>query len=240
MKIDVFFTPLGLNAGDLAGRAVVVIDILRSTTTIVTALANGAKAIIPAASSEEAVRLAGNLEKNGVILAGERKGVKIPGFALGNSPLEMTRDAVEGKTIVLATTNGTPALAATQGAETVLLAAITNFQAAAERARDELAGRGHLIVLCAGRETQFALEDAYAAGRLVQVAKKGAKKLALNDAGTTAVQLAGHYKNWVSAVTRSDAAAQLKAADLWADVEAACRPDVHALVPLFADRRVTL
>ena len=91
MKIDVFFTPLGLNAGDLAGRAVVVIDILRSTTTIVTALANGARAIIPAASSEEAVRLAGNLEKNGVILAGERKGVKIPGFALGNSPLEIGR-----------------------------------------------------------------------------------------------------------------------------------------------------
>ncbi|MGH7378100.1 MAG: 2-phosphosulfolactate phosphatase, partial [Candidatus Methylomirabilales bacterium] len=202
--------------------------------------ANGARAVIPAASSEEAVRLAGNLEKNGVILAGERKGIKIAGFALGNSPLEMTREAVEGKTIVLSTTNGTPALVASQGAGAVFLAAVINFQAAAQRARDELAARGHLVVLCAGRETQFALEDAYAAGRLVQAVKKGMKKLALNDAATTAVQLAGHYKSWASAVTRSDAAAQLKAADLWADVEAACRPDVHATVPLLADRRVTL
>src|SRR5207237_458074 len=89
MKIDVHFTPLGLGAGDLAGRGVVVIDALRATTTIITALANGAKAVIPAATSEEAVRLASNLEKDGVLLAGERRSVRIEGFALGNSPREM-------------------------------------------------------------------------------------------------------------------------------------------------------
>src|SRR2546430_7541523 len=93
MKIDVHFTPLGLVAGDLAGRGVVVVDALRATTTIVTALANGAKAVIPAATSEEAVRLAPNLEKDGVVLAGERRSVKIEGFALGNSPPEMTAAA---------------------------------------------------------------------------------------------------------------------------------------------------
>ena len=70
MKIDVYFTPLGLAAGDLAGRAVVVIDVLRATSTIVSALAAGAKAIVPAASSEEVVRLTTNLEKNGIVLAG--------------------------------------------------------------------------------------------------------------------------------------------------------------------------
>src|SRR5439155_1175022 len=85
MKIDVHFTPLGLGAADLAGRGVVVIDVLRATTTIITALANGAKAVIPAATSEEAVRLASNLEKDGVLLAGERRSVKIEGFALGGS-----------------------------------------------------------------------------------------------------------------------------------------------------------
>ena len=90
MKIDVYFTPLGLNAGDLSGRGVVVVDVLRATTSIVTALANGAKAVVPAATSEEAVRLTANLEKNGYVLAGERKSLKIEGFALGNSPREMT------------------------------------------------------------------------------------------------------------------------------------------------------
>src|SRR5438094_475081 len=86
MKIDVYFTPLGLPAGDLAGRGVVVIDVLRATTTIVSALASGAKAIVPAASSEEAVRMTAKLEKDGFVLAGERKFLPIPGFSLGNSP----------------------------------------------------------------------------------------------------------------------------------------------------------
>src|SRR6266480_4475391 len=116
MKIDVYFTPLGLTAGELTGRAAVVIDVLRATSTIVTALAAGAKAIVPAASSEEVVRLTANLEKNGIVLAGERRLVKIEGFNLGNSPREMTREAVGGKTVFLATTNGTPALLAARGA----------------------------------------------------------------------------------------------------------------------------
>src|SRR5881396_375297 len=138
MKIDVYHTPLGLNAGDLTGRAVVVIDVLRATSTIVTALAAGAKAIVPAASSEEAVRLTSNLEKNGIVLAGERRLLKVEGFALGNSPREMTAEAVGGKTLFLATTNGTPALLAAQGGEPVLVAAALNFSAVAERARNLL------------------------------------------------------------------------------------------------------
>src|SRR5207244_4024025 len=156
MKIDVHFTPLGLVAGDLAGRCVVVVDALRATTTIVTALANGAKAVIPAATSEEAVRLASNLEKDGVVLAGERRSVKIEGFALGNSPREMTAAAVAGKTIVLATSNGTPALVATQGGDPVLVGAPANFKALAERARALLAQRGDLVIVCGGRCTRTA------------------------------------------------------------------------------------
>src|SRR6058998_3610144 len=147
MRIDVFFTPLGLNAGDLAGRGVVVVDVLRASTTVITALANGAKAIIPAATAEEAVRLASNLEKDGVVLAGERKSLKIEGFALGNSPREMTAAAVGGKTIVLATTNGTPALVAAQGGDPVLVGAPANFRALAARARAVLEQRGELAVL---------------------------------------------------------------------------------------------
>src|SRR5256885_7218453 len=117
MRIDVYFTPLGFNAGDVSGRGVVVIDVLRATTSVVTALANGAKAVIPAATSEEAVRLASNLEKDGVLLAGERKSVKIEGFALGNSPREMTPAAVAGKTTVLATTHRPPPPVAAHGGE---------------------------------------------------------------------------------------------------------------------------
>ncbi|HEY2804338.1 MAG TPA: 2-phosphosulfolactate phosphatase, partial [Gemmatimonadales bacterium] len=100
MKIDVFFSPAGIGQPDVQGRNVVVIDVLRATTTIAVALFNGARAVLPAASTEEALRMAQNFERDDVILAGERKSVRITGFALGNSPLEFTPAVVQGKTIV--------------------------------------------------------------------------------------------------------------------------------------------
>src|SRR5213596_4007759 len=104
----------------------------------------------------------------------------------------MTAAAVAGKTIVLATTNGTPALVAAQGGDPVLVGAPANFKALAERARAILAQRGELVIVCAGREKQFALEDAYTAGRLIKAIKKGVppKKLTLNDAAQVSLDLA--------------------------------------------------
>jgi len=239
MKIDVYFTPLGLNAGDLAGRGVVVIDVLRATSSIVTALSAGAKAVVPAASSEEAVRLTANLEKNGIVLAGERRMVKIEGFGLGNSPREMTPEAVGGKTVYLATTNGTPALVAAQGGDPVLVAAALNFTAAAERARAVFAERGDLVIMCAGREKQFALEDAYTAGRLVKAVKKGARKVTLNDAAQVSLDLAGQQGGWEDAFDASDAARQLIEVGLGDDVAYCAHPDRFHVVPVYADRRIT-
>jgi 2-phosphosulfolactate phosphatase len=239
MRIDVYFTPLGLNAGDLTGRAVVVVDVLRASTTVITALANGAKAVIPAATAEEAVRLASNLEKDGVVLAGERKSLKIEGFALGNSPREMTATAVGGKTIVLATTNGTPALVATQGGDPVLVGAPANFKALVARARAALEQRGELVVICAGRDKQFAAEDGYTAGRLVKAVKKGIRKLALNDAATAALAFTDAFATWTDALEGSEAARQLAEADLAEDVRFAAKPDRFTVVPNYADRRIT-
>ena len=239
MRIDVHFTPLGLSPGDLSGRGIVVLDVLRATTTVITALANGAKAVIPAATSEEAVRLASNLEKDGVLLAGERKSVKIEGFALGNSPLEMTPDVVAGKTIVLATTNGTPALVASQGGDPVLVGAPANFAALTIRAHQELAARGELVIVCAGRERQFALEDGYAAGRLVKAVKKGLGKLELNDAAHAALALTGAYDDWADAFTGTVAARQLTEAKLGADVAFCAKPNRFGTVPQYAERRIT-
>ncbi|PYO82899.1 MAG: hypothetical protein DMD65_07415 [Gemmatimonadetes bacterium] len=239
MRIDVFFTPLGLNPGDLTGRGVVVVDVLRASTTVITALANGAKAIIPAATAEEAVRLASNLEKDGVVLAGERKSLKIEGFALGNSPREMTAAAVGGKTIVLATTNGTPALVAAQGGDPVLVGAPANFRALAARARAVLEQRGELVVLCAGRDKQFAVEDGYTAGRLIKAVRRGVKRLELNDAARAAIALTDAVATWTEALEGSEAARQLAEADLAEDVRFAAKPDRFTVVPSYADRRIT-
>jgi len=239
MNIAVYFTPLGLNAGELGGRGVVVIDVLRATTTIVAALANGAKAVVPAASSEEAVRLTANLAKDGFVLAGERKSLKIEGFGLGNSPREMTPEAVGGKTIFLATTNGTPALVAAQGGDPVLVGAAVNFKALVARARQVFAQRGELIIVCAGREKQFALEDAYTAGRLIKAVRPGARKLTLNDAARAALGLTRQFATWAAALEQSEAAHQLVDVDLADDVTFSAKADRFGVVPSYADRRIT-
>lgn len=240
MKIDVYFTPLGPREGELAERMVVVIDVLRATSTIVTALANGAKAVVPAASSEEAVRMTANLERNGYLLAGERRAVKIEGFQLGNSPLEMTPEVVAGKTVFLATTNGTPALVASQGGDPVLVAAAVNFHAVAEYARAAFLAKGDLVVICAGREKQFALEDAYAAGRLIKHVRKGQRKIALNDAGRVALALTAEYADWGAAFKDSAAAQQLTELDFGKDVAFCATPDRFGVVPIYSDRRVSV
>jgi len=90
MRLDVVFSPAGLTSAEVQGRTAFVIDILRATTSICAALHHGAKALIPVASTEEALRLAQTIGSTDVLLAGEKNCLRIPGFHLGNSPLEMT------------------------------------------------------------------------------------------------------------------------------------------------------
>lgn len=239
MRIDVYFTPIGLKEGELAGRGAVVIDVLRATTTIVTALANGARAVVPATSAEDAVRLTANLAKDGVLLAGERKSLKIEGFQLGNSPREMTAETVGGKTVFLTTTNGTGALLAAQGGEPVLVCAAVNFSAAVERAQHVFSAKGELAIVCAGRERQFALEDAYTAGRLIKAVRKRLRKVVLNDAAEVALDLAGRYKRWEDAFGRSEAARLLAEVGLAEDVAFSATADRFTIVPTYAERRIT-
>lgn len=243
MRISVFFTPLGVTPQDLAGRPVLVVDILRATTTIVAALARGARAVIPVVAADEAIRIAQNLERDQVLLAGERRAVRIEGFALGNSPREMTAEVVAGKTIVMSTTNGTPALVAAETGAPVLVAAATNFTAVVERTRVLVDGSGELVILCAGKEKRFALEDAYAAGRLAQaVIPDGRRRsVALNDAALASLELVRRYGDkWKNAVRASAAARDLIAKGFREDVAAATASDAHDVVPVLRERHVTL
>lgn len=242
MKLDVYFDPVGVNAAEVQGKTVVVLDVLRATTTIAVALYHGARAVLPAASTEEALRLAQNLERDDVVLAGERKSQRIPGFALGNSPLEFTADAVRGKTVVMTTTNGTPALIAAQGAREVVVGAAVNFAAVVERCREALAKTGELVLLCAGRERQFALEDAFAAGRLCKVLlpQGGLRSVTVNDGALAALELARHYgERWLRAFRASSHGQELAAIGFREDVKVCAAEDTHPILPLYADRRIT-
>lgn len=242
MKIDVVFIPSSINPSDLAGRTVVVVDVLRATTTIAVALSNGAKAVLPAASTEEALRIAQNLERDAVVLAGERKSVRIPGFTLGNSPAEFGPETVGGKTIVMTTTNGTQALIAAQGAREVIVGAAVNFTVVVERARAALLEHGDLLILCAGADRHFALEDAFAAGRLTKVLlpEGGLRRVRVNDGAVAALELARHYgERWLRALRASGHGRELSEAGFRSDLEACAAQDAHPVLPLYADRRIT-
>jgi len=240
--IDVAFAPNDVAAADVAGRAVVVIDVLRATTTICAALAHGARAVIPVADTQEASRLLQALDRPNVLLAGERQLEPIPGFQLGNSPREMTREVVGGKTLVMKTTNGTGALLATAGAREVVVGAMVNLTLVGERALALHAEHGSLLVLCAGRETGFGLDDAYVAGRIVQAALGGKRtRKGLNDSAIAALDLVRRYGERVERVFGlSRAGRELIKHGLGEDIAAAAAVDACPVLPTFHDRRVTL
>lgn len=241
MKLDVVFTPVGLAPGDVAGRTVFVVDVLRATTTMCAALHNGARAVIPAASADEAIKVAQSIGTD-VLLAGERNCLPIPGFQLGNSPREVTAETVRGKLIVMTTTNGTRALLATQGAAAVHPAAGVNITLAGERAREVWVRDHDLLIVCAGRENNFSLDDAYCAGRLVLAALGGRRmRRGLNDAALAAMDLVRRYgERWERALSASRAGRDLTRLGLRDDLIEAARKDAYPVLAQYHDRRVTI
>jgi 2-phosphosulfolactate phosphatase len=240
--IDVAFAPNDVAARDVAGRAVVVIDVLRATTTICAALASGVREVIPVTDTDEALRLRRSLGPANVILAGERRLEPIAGFQAGNSPREMTPDRVGGKALILCTTNGTGALLATAGARDVIVAAGVNLSAAGARARELYQATGSLLILCAGRETGFGLDDTYIAGRLVRAALGGRRtRKGLGDSAIAAMDLVRCYGDRLDRVLALSAAGRdLVAHSLGEDVRFAAQLDMVDFVPVFHERRVTL
>jgi 2-phosphosulfolactate phosphatase len=243
MKLSVFFTPLGITDQSVARKPTLVIDVLRCTSTIVAAMANGARAVVPANTGDDALRMASNLESADVLLTGERGLYRIEGFQLGNSPLEMTSDVVAGKTLVMTTTNGTVALLAVDAARPVLIGAITNFSAVVARAREEFERKGEIVILCSGRQSMFALEDAYVAGRFTAalIPWRARRQAELNDAAIAALELVRRYGGeWKRAVSASAAARDLKALGFKKDLDATTEVDAHDIVPVYSNRIITL
>ncbi len=161
--------------GAVAGGIAVVIDVLRASTTIITALAHGAAGVRPVLTVDAARTLAAGFGSgSGVLLGGERGGLRIDGFDLGNSPLEYSRARVAGRRIVITTTNGTAALGACTAAAEVLIGAIVNRAAVAARAR-ELAvahGTSDIHLVCAGTDGQVTEEDLLTAGAILDAASR--------------------------------------------------------------------
>lgn len=190
-QVFVSLVPSLLDASRLEGGSAVVIDVLRASTTVCAALHSGASRVVPFASVDDARRFAERLRDSGEspLLGGERHGVKIEGFDLGNSPLEYTADVVAGRTVVFTTTNGTRALLAAGAADRIYMGTYANLNALGDQLAKD-AGDVHLI--CAGTDGQVTLEDVVAAGEIATALQQRVATLALgNDEAAIAMALSG-------------------------------------------------
>lgn len=235
------FTPAEIGAAGVAGQAVVVIDVLRAASTMVEALVNGARDVLPSESVEQAVKRAQEIGRDQALLCGERDVERISGFELGNSPLEFTPDRVAGRTLVMTTTNGTRALLLGSGGKRCLVASLLNASAVA----DALAGEAAVLLLCAGREGRFAAEDALCAGviarRIAIRARQAGTTVTTNDASRVAMLMAARFGDRVARLLpRTAAGRSLVRHGRGEEVAYCARLDRHRAVPRVADRRVVV
>jgi len=234
----VVFTPGELEKRDLQGKAVVVIDALRATSTMIEAFENGCAAFIPVLTVEEAKRKVAECAKPDFSLGGERGGRMVEGFQFGNSPRDYPADKVCGKTVVMTTTNGTRALVAARGAAKVLIGAFMNRTALAKRLIQE--GRD-VLMACAGEKDQFCLEDTLCAGAIIDSLEKAGAAVSLSDSGLAANRLFHSSEDSLCRkLLECEWGRYLESIGLGPDVEICARMDSSSIVPVFEEGRIFL
>jgi 2-phosphosulfolactate phosphatase len=249
MKIDVVLTPR-LLPPRFEDALCVVIDVLRATTTIVTALANGASEVRPCITAAESRRSAKSENDIPFLLGGERRGLRIPGFHLGNSPAEyLDSSKISGRVIYFSTTNGTPALrrAYKGSAGPVYLAALVNFSAVSSviiRAAMNNASK-KIFLICAGRHGKASLEDTYCAGLIVPRLQSGLAEYGISPEPSDAAILAAEHsrmnvENPLAVLAASEHGRYLQSIGFADDLEDASRKDIYDIVPYFDGQRIII
>lgn len=232
MKINVLFSPLQADELYFTGKATVVIDVLRATTTIITALASGAKEVIPVSSVEFAMKVSGNFFGGQTLLSGERNTKKIEGFSLGNSPLEYTKETVHGKSIVLFTTNGSKAIVKAKFSENLVMCAFTNLDAIAKHSVEL---NKDLEIVCAGKTGGFCMEDSLCAGKLISEIVKLKGDVTLTDSAKASITLNEVYgKNVIKTLTESEHGQLLIENGFAEDIRFCSRVSISEVIPFFS------
>ena len=239
--LHVHFLPALTSPEELAGGSVLVIDVLRASTTITHALANGAAEVIPCLEVDEARQIAAELTVGTAVLGGERGGLPIEGFHFGNSPIDYTRRKVEGKTVVFTTTNGTKAMMHCRLAAQVIIGSFVNLSAV----HRSLTESDQVHLLCAGTGGRITREDVLFAGALVARAiQHGRADHELNDSARLAADAWAAVERLqteqtdsspvaavATALKRTQGGRNLKALGLEGDLDTAAQIDRFDLVP---------
>lgn len=230
MKIEVFFSLSQIDDLFLRDKNVVVIDVLRASTTVITALNNGAREIIPVNTIESAVKVSGNLFGDVVLRGGERNGKMIEGFNLGNSPFEYVAESVKGKSIIFYTTNGAPAMWKARYAKNLLIAGFVNISAVVNRIKEL---KEDVYILCAGKQTQFCLEDSVCAGMITKLLIDDEEtEIEFNDSAVAAVALFKSFsKNLLKMGRTCDHGKYLTEIGFEKDIEFCTTIDTFDVVP---------
>jgi len=238
MDIDLFVTPAGVEERGLRDKTVVMVDVLRCSTSICAALTHQCREVIPVATVEEAMRLSSNLFQETTMLCGERQGTRIEGFELGNSPLEYTAARVAGKTVVLTTTNGTVALTRSRSARQLLVGAFVNM----DRLLDHLAGQGgDVVIVCAGKEQRFSLEDTACGGMIIDRLRDRIKpRPTLSDSARSARVLFRHFAKDLGRLLRTSAHGRvLETLAFQNDLDVCAQLNAYPVIPEYQQGRIT-
>ena len=250
MKIDVIASPVFLEEGDLEGSLCAVVDVLRATSTITAALTSGAAAFHPCLDVEEAKRGAAAFGRERSLLGGEDRGQFIPGFDLGNSPLEyLDAKVVGGKDVFFYTSNGTGAIrrAYTECGRPVHIASLINISAASS-AIVEAASTGKaagIVILCSGRYGKPSAEDTFCSGLMVRMAVNGLREFgitsALTDSATVAAGFAeANEGRGLDILASSEHGRFLQSLGFTPDLDFSSRLDSYNAGPVFNGERIVL
>ncbi len=230
MRIKTFAQTKKYTGNYLMDRTVIVVDVLRATSSIIWACRNGANRVIPVSDAGEGAAIAARL--GDCIMAGERGGVKLPGFDLGNSPLEFDHRIVKDRNVVINTTNGTGAIKAAEGAAHVLIGAMINHTAVARMAaqldRD-------VIILCAGTEGEFSADDICAAGAIATSLCKLGQVSAQCDLTLVAKSLYSDWREARADLSKTYHYARLVDLGFEEDVQFCFQEDITDVVPVYRD-----
>jgi 2-phosphosulfolactate phosphatase len=238
MNINVIFNPVYADDLYFTGKNTVVIDVLRATSTIVTALDNGAKEVIPVATVEFAVKVSGGMFGGLTLLCGERNTKKLEGFALGNSPFEYTPDVVKGKSIVLFTTNGSKAIVKAKFSANQLICSFLNLNAVSEIISSHDAD---IEILCSGNGSNFSIEDTVCAGKLISEIMLRKENVVLSDAAKASLNLNKSFgRSILKMLTESEHGKQLLENGFEKDIKFCSKLNTSQSVPFFSGNVIKL
>ncbi len=190
MKVHVLLSPHNVDELYFTNKTTVVIDVLRATSVIVTALNNGAKEIIPVGSIDFAMKISSNTNGGQTLLCGERNTKMIEGFSLGNSPSEYSKEAVAGKSIILFTTNGSKAIVKAKYSENLFIASFNNLSSIAKHL---ISLNKDIEILCAGTEGMFCIEDTVCAGKLISEMEESNPDLGITDSAKASIVMSKQF-----------------------------------------------